>query len=70
MEETCIIGEGATEDEMVGWQHRLNGRESEQTPGDSEGQGNQVCCSPWGRKEWDMTWQLNSKKRKKILELI
>ena len=39
---------GTTEDEMVGWHHRLNGHESEQTPGDSEGQGSLVCCSPWG----------------------
>ena len=31
-------------DEMVGWHHRLNGREFEQTPGDSEGQGNLACC--------------------------
>ena len=30
---------GVTEDEMVGWHHRLNGQEFEQTPGDSEGQG-------------------------------
>ena len=45
-----------TEDEMVGWHHWLNGRESEQTPGDnSEGQGSLVCCSPWGHKESDMT---------------
>ena len=36
-----------TEDEMVGWQHRLNGHEFEQTPRDSEGQGSLVCCSPW-----------------------
>ena len=43
MEQACIIGKGATEDEMVGWQHRLNGRESEQTPGDSEGQGSLGC---------------------------
>ena len=43
---------GMTEDEMVGWHHRLNGHESEQTPGDSEGQGSLVCCSPWGRKNW------------------
>ena len=41
---------GATEDEMVGWHHRLNGREFEQTLGDGEGQGNLVCCSPWGHK--------------------
>ena len=37
-----------TEDEMVGWHHRLNGHEFEQIPGDSEGQGNLTCCSPWG----------------------
>ena len=38
-----------TEEEMVGWHHRLNGHKSEQTPGDSEGQGSLVRCSPWGR---------------------
>ena len=36
-----------TEDKMVGWHHQLNGHESEQTQGDSEGQGSPVCCSPW-----------------------
>ena len=40
-------GEGATEDEMVGWHHQLNEQESEQTPGDGEGQGSLACCSPW-----------------------
>ena len=50
---------GATEDEMVGWHHRLNGHEFEQTPGDSEGQGSLGCCSPWGCKELDMTERLN-----------
>ena len=45
----------ATEDEMVGWHHWLNEHEFEQTPGYSEGQGSQVCCSPWGRKELDKT---------------
>ena len=44
-----------TEDEIVGWHHRLNGQESEQTPGDGEGQGSLVCCSPQGLKESDMT---------------
>ena len=39
---------GITEDEMVAWHHWLNGHESEQTPGDSEGQGSLACCSPWG----------------------
>ena len=43
------------EDEMVGWHHRLNGHEFEQTQGDSEGQGSLACYSPWGCKESDMT---------------
>ena len=43
------------EDEMVGWHHQLNGHESEQTLGDSEGQGSLVYYSPWGHKELDMT---------------
>ena len=37
---------GMTEDEMVGWHHWLNGHEFEQAPGDGEGQGTLVCCSP------------------------
>ena len=41
---------GITEDEMVGWHHRLNGHEFEQTPGVGDGQGSLVCYSPWGRK--------------------
>ena len=47
------------EREMVGWHHRLNGREFEQTPGDSEGQGSLVCCSPCGIKQSDTTYWLN-----------
>ena len=43
----------ATEDEMVGWYHWLKGREFEQTPGDGEGQGSLMFCTPWGRKESD-----------------
>ena len=46
-----------TEDEMVGWHHLLNSREFEQTPGDGEGQGTLVCCSPWGHKQSDTTEQ-------------
>ena len=46
---------GMTEDNMVGWHHRLNGHESEQALGDGEGQGGLECCSPWGCKESDMT---------------
>ena len=49
-----------TEDEMVGWHHRLNGHEFEQTPEDGEGQGSLMCCSPWGRKESDIPERLNS----------
>ena len=45
---------GTTKDEMVEWHHQLNGHESEQTPGDCEGQGSLACCSPWGGKELDM----------------
>ena len=50
-----------TEDDMVGWHHPLNGHEFEQAPGDGEGQGGLVCCSPWGRKESDTDEQLNNK---------
>ena len=45
----------ATEDDTVRWHHQLNGHESEQTPGDGEGQGSLACCSPWGCKESDTT---------------
>ena len=61
LEKTLMLGkiEGrkrrGTEDEMVGWHHQLNGYESEQTLGDSEGQGMLACCSPWGCRESDMT---------------
>ena len=53
-------GEGVTEDEMVRQHHGLNGREFNQAPGDSEGQGNLICCSPWGCKGLDMTWWSNN----------
>ena len=48
-------GEGTAGDEMVGWHHRLDGHKFEQAPGDSEGQGSLLCCSPWGYKESDTT---------------
>ena len=51
-----------TEDEMVGWHHRLSGHEFEQTLGNSEGQGSLPCCSPWGHKESDTTQSLNYNK--------
>ena len=50
----------ATEDEMVGWHHWLKGHESEQTLGDSEGQGSLACCRPRGHKELDTTERLNN----------
>ena len=51
---------GMTEDEMVGWHHRLNGHEFEQAPGDGEGEGSLACCSAWGHKESDTTEWLNN----------
>ena len=48
-------GRRGHEDEMVGWHHRLNGREFEQSPGDTKGQGSLACCSPRGHKELDAT---------------
>ena len=50
---------GTTEDEMAGWHHWLDGCESEWTPGVGDGQGGLACCNSWGRKESDMTKQLN-----------
>ena len=50
---------GVTEDEMAGWNHWLNGHESEQALGVGDGQGSLACCSPWGHKELDTTEWLN-----------
>ena len=50
---------GTTENEMVGWHHRLNGHEFRWTPGVGDGQGGLACCNSWGCKESDMTEQLN-----------
>ena len=46
---------GTTEDEMAGWHHWLDGRESEWTPGVGDRQGGLACCDSWGRKESDRT---------------
>ena len=48
-----------TEDEMVGWHHRLKGHEFEQSPGVGDGQGSLVCFSQWGCKKLDTTEQVN-----------
>ena len=39
-----------TDDEMIGWHHRLDGHKFEQAPGVGDGQGSLACCSPWGRR--------------------
>ena len=66
-EKTLMLGgigrqeeKGTTEDEMVGWHHRLSGHGFGWTPGVSDGQGSLVCCGSWGRKESDTTeWLKN-----------
>ena len=57
-----LRAEAGNKDEMVGWHHRLKGHGFEQTPGHNGGQGSLVCCSSWGFKESDMTWQLKNNK--------
>ena len=52
---------GTTEDEMVGWHHRLNGHRFGWTPGVGDRQGSLVCCGSWDHKELDVT-ELNWKK--------
>ena len=54
---------------MVRWHYQLNGHESEQTAGDSEGQGSLLCCSLLGHKESDTTQQLNNKKPSSTVQL-
>ena len=60
LEKTLMLGgiegrrkKGMTEDEMVGWHHRLDGHEFEQALGVGDGQGSLACCDSWGRKESD-----------------
>ena len=62
LEKTLMLGgiegrrkKGMTEDEMVGWHHRLDGHEFEQALGVGDGQGSLACCSPWGLKVSDVT---------------
>ena len=50
---------GITEDEMIGWHHRLDGHEFEKALRVGDGQGSLACCSPWGHKESDITEWLN-----------
>ena len=67
LEKTLILGKmqeekEATEDEMVGWHHRLNGHEFEQTLGIGNGQGSLVWCSSWDCKESDTTKHVHRKR--------
>ena len=59
---------GTTEDDMVGWHHRLDGHEFEQAPGVGDGQGSLACCSPWGHKESDTTEWLNWTEKLKMFD--
>ena len=60
---------GTIEDEMVGWHHWLDGHEFEQAQGvGDDGQGSLACCSPWGRKELDMTERLNWTELSKMIK--
>ena len=49
-----------TEDKMVRWHHQIDGHEFDQAPGVGDGQGSLASCSPWGRKELNMTERLNN----------
>ena len=76
LEKTLMLGKiegrksrGPTEDEMVGWHHRLDGLWFEQIPGVSDGQGLLACCSPWSHKELDMTEPLNWTELSRMLQI-
>ena len=58
LEKTLMLGKiegGMRRGQQVGWHHRLEGHEFEQAPGVGDGQGGLACCSPWDRKDLDMT---------------
>ena len=66
LENTLMLGRKIEGGMRRGWQRirwldGINGYELGQTPGDGDGQGSLARCSPWYRKELDMTWQLNNK---------
>ena len=54
------------QDEVVGWHHWLNGHVSEQAPGNGDAQARLACCSPRGRRESDMTEQLNNSRNRSL----
>ena len=61
---------GMTNKEMVGWHHWLDGHGFVWTPGVGDGRGGMACCDSWGRKELDMTKQLNWADRRVLHSLI
>ena len=66
---------GTTEDEMAGWYHWLDGRESEWTLGVGDGQGGLACCDSWGRRvghDWatDLIWWHSAVMRIKYLKIL
>ena len=61
---------GTTEGEMAGWHHRLDGCESEWTPGVGDRQGGLACCNSWGHKESDMTEWLNWTELNRFAQVI
>ena len=63
-------GKGMTEDEMVGWHHRLNGHEFEWTLRVGDGHGSLACCTLWSFKVSDIPWWLNNNKSRYIHNLI
>ena len=60
---------GMTEDEMAGWHHWLDGRESEWIPGVGDGQGALACCDSWGHKKSDTTERLNWTELKVVIRV-
>ena len=61
---------GATEDEMVGWHHQLDGHELEQTLGDSEGQGGLTCCTPWRSQRFGHDWATEQEQKLVMLAYL
>ena len=57
---------GTTEDEMVGWHHQLDGHEFKQAPGVGDGQGNLVCCSPWGHSQTRLSDGIHTRTHKQV----
>ena len=76
-EKTLMLGKiwgreekGTTEDEMVGWHHRLDGHGSGWTSGVGDGQGGLTCCGSWCHNELDTTEWLNWTELKRILRSL